>query len=120
MAAVSEFFCSQATADNHAVREAACHCIAELAVKIEREFVKPFVPALLDALISCFKDMSWPVRDAACVALGDFVAVFPNESQNDLKELLHLWLEHLSDSLKYPIIAFLFYLFFFGVFLCVF
>ena len=31
---VIEFYCSQCRADNHAVREAACYCIAELATKV--------------------------------------------------------------------------------------
>lgn len=32
--AVVEFYVAQCDADNHAVREAACHCIAELAQKV--------------------------------------------------------------------------------------
>ena len=39
------------------------------------------------------------LRDAACVALGDFVSQFPNESVNDLHDLYHLWFEHLSDNI---------------------
>ena len=57
---VAEFFTSQATADNHAVREAACHCIAELATKVDHNAVSKHIPKLLDALIACFKDASWP------------------------------------------------------------
>ena len=38
-------------ADNHAVREAACQCIAELAAKIDREILKPYVNTLLDTLL---------------------------------------------------------------------
>ena len=64
---IVDYYCKQATADNHAVREAACSCIAELAVKIEKKFICDFVGKLLDVLIACFKDESWPVRDAACV-----------------------------------------------------
>lgn len=44
---VSEFYISQSQADNHAVREAACHCIAELCTKvaatISKEPFKPYV-----------------------------------------------------------------------------
>lgn len=113
-------------ADNHAVREAACACIAELGSKvhvgregmlfnflkemnkfkillelhkfrrmlsfqmfeqlivkplfeiisgllknkndfvplqIDRDVVRPFIPQLLEALLICFNDDSWPVRD---------------------------------------------------------
>ena len=59
-------YCDQAKANNHAVREAACHCIAELGLRMEPDSVRPFVDDLLKALILCFKDASWPVRDAAC------------------------------------------------------
>eukprot|EP01083_Nonionella_stella_P246082 854784_1 len=96
---IQKFFSYQAKADNHAVREAACHCIAELATKIDHLACIKYIPNLLDALIACFKDMSWPVRDAACVALGDFVSQFPNESANDLNDLYKLWFEHLSDNI---------------------
>lgn len=54
-------------ADNHAVREAACACIAELAAKLEYSAVQPYVPTLLDTLLSCFRDDSWPVRDGKIV-----------------------------------------------------
>jgi len=99
MPAIQAFFISQAGADNHAVREAACHCIAELATKIEHDAVRKYIPGLLDALIGCFKDASWPVRDAACIALGDFVSQFPEESVQDLPDLYKLWFEHLSDNI---------------------
>lgn len=67
---VVDYYISQSKANNHAVREAACACIAELMEKVDRPAVSPHVPALLKALIMCFKDMSWPVRDAACTACG--------------------------------------------------
>lgn len=50
-------------ADNHAVREAACACIAELALKLTTDAVRQHVPRLLHALTVCFTDDSWPVRD---------------------------------------------------------
>lgn len=33
---------------------------------MEKDTVRPFVDNLLQALMMCFKDASWPVRDAAC------------------------------------------------------
>jgi len=42
--------------------------------QVDKAAVAPHVPALLRALITCFKDTSWPVRDAACVACGRWVA----------------------------------------------
>eukprot|EP00466_Bigelowiella_natans_P003045 jgi/Bigna1/70759/fgenesh1_pg.13_\ len=68
---VVDFYVQQAQADNHAVREAACACITELALKVDRKAVSPKVDVLLETLIDCFKDDSWPVRDAACSDDGD-------------------------------------------------
>lgn len=93
------YYVLQAKADNHAVREAACHCISELARKVNRKAVESHVRKLLDALIACFKDESWPVRDAACIALGGFVQEFPQESWEDHDELFQLWFAHLGDNI---------------------
>ncbi len=76
-----DYYISQSDADNHAVREAACACIAELGSKINQDVVRPFVTSLLEGLLDCFKDDSWPVRDAACIACGKFVNCFPVESR---------------------------------------
>ena len=37
--------------------------ILERPVQLDRDVVRPYVPKLLDALLVCFKDESWPVRD---------------------------------------------------------
>ena len=55
---------------------------------------------MLSALLDCFKDASWPVRDCACIACGHFVATFPEESKTVFPELLHLWIAHLSDNIQ--------------------
>ena len=81
-----DFYVAQTRADNHAVREAACACIAELGAKLPHDAVRTHVAALKAALIECFRDDSWPVRDAACVACGNFVKAFPGE----LIHFLHL------------------------------
>ncbi|KAJ8309492.1 hypothetical protein KUTeg_014366 [Tegillarca granosa] len=78
---VVDYYIEATDADNHAVREAACACIAELGSKIDKNVVCPFIPRLLEALLICFNDDSWPVRDAACVACGNFVMCFPEESR---------------------------------------
>jgi ferredoxin len=96
---VVSYYVEQAKADNHAVREAACACIAELMCKVEREAVAPHVPQLLQSLVSCFKDASWPVRDAACLACGRCVRAFPEESRAVLEELYKLWFAHLWDNI---------------------
>lgn len=49
------------------MREAACACIAELGLKLNPNVVRPFVKGLLDTLLICFKDESWPVRDGLLI-----------------------------------------------------
>jgi len=90
--------CTQA--DNHAVREAACQCIAELAAKVSPNVVEPYVDLLLETLIECFQDESWPVRDMACVACGSFVAAFPVPSKKKIPQLKELIYENLKDPIS--------------------
>ncbi|KAG2428503.1 hypothetical protein HXX76_011620 [Chlamydomonas incerta] len=92
-------YTAQSRANNHAVREAACACIAELLEKVDRDAVSPHVPALLRSLVVCFKDMSWPVRDAACIAAGRAVLAYPEEMRPLAPEVLALWLAHLADNI---------------------
>ncbi|KAG2450944.1 hypothetical protein HYH02_004216 [Chlamydomonas schloesseri] len=92
-------YTAQSRANNHAVREAACACIAELLEKVDRAAVSPHVPALLRSLVVCFKDMSWPVRDAACIAAGRAVLAYPEEMRPLAPEVLSLWLAHLADNI---------------------
>ncbi|KAJ7369805.1 hypothetical protein OS493_036321 [Desmophyllum pertusum] len=94
-----KFYISQTQADNHAVREAACACIAELGTKVNPDSLRPNVSDLLQALVCCFRDDSWPVRDAACVACGNFVLCFPQECSSSMDELYPLFFENLSDSI---------------------
>ena len=63
-----QHYVQQLKVKNHAVREAACHCIAELVVKIDFESVQPHVTLLISSLFDSFEDPSWPVRDAACLS----------------------------------------------------
>jgi hypothetical protein len=99
MATVAPYYVMQSEADNHAVRESACHCIAELATKVDNTKVAAYVPELLKGLLICFRDESWPVRDAASCACGSFVAVFKEESRPVLKDLYQLWFEHVGDNI---------------------
>ncbi|ROT82029.1 uncharacterized protein [Penaeus vannamei] len=96
---VVAYYIEATEADNHAVREAACACIAELALKIARGSVRAHVPDLLHALTVCFSDDSWPVRDAACVACGNFILCFPDESQGSLEVLYPLFFNNLQDNI---------------------
>ena len=81
-----------------ASHQAACQCIAELGAKIDKDVVRPYVSDLLEALMVCFRDESWPVRDCACIACGNFVSSFPDECSSHLEELYELWFSQVSDS----------------------
>lgn len=93
------FYIKQSEADNHAVREAACACIAELATKVGSDPIKRHVPVLLEGLLVCFEDDSWPVRDAACTACGNFVSVFSEESEIYIERLMPLFYMNLEDNI---------------------
>lgn len=97
--AVVKYYIQMTEANNHVVREGACHSIAEMAAKVDAGAVAPYVPQLLSALLACFRDESWPVRDAACVASGRFAAAFPNECRGQLEELLERWFKHLAEPI---------------------
>ena len=94
-----EYYEKASQADNHAVREAACHCIAELAAKVDREAVSPHVQRLLKTLLVCFGDDSWPVRDTACVAAGRFIATYPESCTGDLDSVFPLFVDNLKDPI---------------------
>lgn len=87
-------------ADNHAVREAACLCIGELAVKISRSVLLPHVKSLVEVFCECFQDHSWPVRDTACVASGNFIRSYPAECQDKIPVLMPMFLENLKDPIS--------------------
>jgi len=99
--AVVKYYIQTTQANNHAVREAACHCIAELAVKIDADRTRAYVEDLVSALLECFKDDSWPVRDAACVSCGNLLLEFHNEvkSQGHQETLYKLFLANLQDPI---------------------
>ena len=96
---VVSYYVEQSKASNHAVREAACSCISELVSKVEANVVAPHVPRLLSCLLTSFRDASWPVRDAACLATGRCVVAFPEESREVLEKLYKLWFAHLHDNI---------------------
>lgn len=102
--AMCRYYVKMCDADNHAVREAACQAVAELAQKIGShpdfgECLSPFVPTLLQALLMCFHDESWPVRDEACMACGIFCRAYPQECLPELATLKSRWYEQLTDQI---------------------
>lgn len=102
--AVCRYYVKMCDADNHAVREAACQAVAELAQKLgsHPEFadsLQNYVTTLLQALLMCFHDESWPVRDEACLACGRFCRAYPEECRSELPILRERWLEQLTDQI---------------------
>ncbi|XP_067011656.1 uncharacterized protein [Anabrus simplex] len=95
-----DYYIVATESDNHAVREAACACIAELAAKIRPQAVRPFVEQLLHTLLVCFRDDSWPVRDAACLACGNFIQCFPEESRAAMPSLYPMFFRNLEDPIS--------------------
>lgn len=96
---VCYYYTQSTKAANHMIAEAACQAIAELATKVDRAAVLPYIPALLSALVACSAEESWPIRDAACVATGQVLRIFPNESRDVSEELFGRWQMNLTDSI---------------------
>jgi hypothetical protein len=104
IAPVVRYYVQMCDADNHVVREGACQAVAELAVKIgmNDEYascLQSHVPVLLQALLMCFHDESWPVRDEACLACGTFCRAYPEECRPELETLWTRWTEQLTDQI---------------------
>ena len=61
---ICRYYVKMCDANNHVVREGACQAVAELATKLSvhaPEQLQPHVAMLLQALLMCFHDESWPV-----------------------------------------------------------
>jgi len=106
---VIDVYSQAATASNHAVREAACHCITELVTRVagspekpssyREHFTQSRVQQFLQTLQSAFQDESWPVRDVASTALGNFVRCFPLDCEAYRPQFLELWFDQISDNI---------------------
>ncbi|KAF0313434.1 hypothetical protein FJT64_016037 [Amphibalanus amphitrite] len=96
---VVEYYLVATTAENHAVREAACYCITELLKKLPPQPLAPFAERVLDALLVCFQDDSWPVRDTACLAVGRLLVAFPETCRPHLDRLYPLLFSNLHDNI---------------------
>ena len=99
---VCRYYVKMCDANNHVVREGACQAVAELAVKLSQhhpEALQPYVSMLLQALLMCFHDESWPVRDEACLACGIFCKAYPEECREELQTLWERWTEQLTDQI---------------------
>lgn len=97
---VLDYYIAQSAAQNHLVKEAACHCMAELLGKIDPERIGSLVPRVLTTLMNCFKDPSWVVRDAACSAMRKAITGYPEEVKQLLPQLFDMWFAHLADNVR--------------------
>ncbi|KAJ9472572.1 hypothetical protein DIPPA_06848 [Diplonema papillatum] len=86
----------QAREQNHAVREAACHCMAELIEKVDG--VEAFAPSLLSVLDASCDDPSWPVRDVACLAAARVFAKYPHRIDEAMRGKLYERLLYQSED----------------------
>lgn len=102
--AVCRYYVKMCDADNHVVREAACQAIAELAVRLGddekyRDVLEGHMAMLLQSLLVCFFDESWPVRDEACLACGILCKAYPDACKPEFKTLWERWTEQLTDQI---------------------
>ncbi|XP_075723565.1 uncharacterized protein LOC119166824 isoform X2 [Rhipicephalus microplus] len=66
---------------------------------IAQDVVRPHVSRLFQTLLVCFRDPSWAVRDAACLACGNFMLCYPEESKASLKTVYPLFFNNLQDCI---------------------
>jgi len=59
------YYTEAVTAQDYGVREAACHSIGELGLKVVQPVLLPFVTQLLQSILNALEDPSWAVRSAA-------------------------------------------------------
>lgn len=71
-------------------REAACYCLGELAVKINRDAVKPLVPKLLDTLLARCEDGSWAVRESTMSSIEKFLISYATDTKVRVPEVVPL------------------------------
>ncbi|CAI8014836.1 hypothetical protein GBAR_LOCUS9256 [Geodia barretti] len=83
IAQVVEFYISQTEAANHAVREAACACIAELGTKVTPGVLGPHIPDLVKVLLQCFRDDSWLGQRCSVSGMWELHVVVPRRVSTD-------------------------------------
>lgn len=87
-------------ANNHMISEAACSAIAEILCRIDRNAVFVHLDCMVQALGSCLKDDSWPVRDSSCVATGHLLRNYGEEVCLSSEDLISTFIDVCSRHLK--------------------
>ena len=101
LSSVCDYYQSQSHSDSAACREAACHCISELATKVEslaHETLALQLPKLLSAVLERMEDSDWAVQDAACLAGVELTSAFVKETYSQIREVETVWIRRLSDQ----------------------
>ena len=76
---VASYYRDQTKSNSHMVSEAALHAMKELGTRLPRSHVLKVLPVLIETMVACAQDHSWPVRDAAVGALGSLTVTFASE-----------------------------------------
>ena len=63
--ATVKYYQESCKSENYSVREAACHSLREIGVKIEQKIIEPHISSILESLFFCCNDQLWPVSDVA-------------------------------------------------------
>lgn len=72
-------------------------CLHSAPRQVAPEYLASHVDRLLKALLVCFFDESWPVRDAACVASGRFAGAYPEQCRPSLDKLYERCVPHVCN-----------------------
>jgi hypothetical protein len=111
---IMAFYASLAGHHNASTRETAAYCLGELMKKVDRargyhqgQFQPAFPSQIRQSLGLLTQDHSWPVRDAACAALANFLQNFQEEPWREpeardlfrIQEVVQLLVTRLDDPL---------------------
>ncbi|EME26677.1 hypothetical protein Gasu2_00370 [Galdieria sulphuraria] len=97
-----DYYISQTLAENHSVREAACHAMEEAVERLPFEALERHIKEVIQSLFFCIQDESWPVRDCASVVCGSVTAKYPKQVQEsiEMEKLVELWKNALTDNIS--------------------
>jgi len=96
--ATVKYYQESCKSENYAVREAACHSLREIGVKIEQKIIEPHISSILESLFFCCNDQLWPVRDVAGVASSIIIKHHPTASEHKSKQFLEKYLSNLLEA----------------------
>ncbi len=57
------YYLNEIKSDNAVICETTCFCLSELALKIDKSLLNPYIETILKSLIQCHNGQLWTVRD---------------------------------------------------------